>query len=182
MEYAGKYSVSRPSNKTYLAYLQNLAMVVKWWLAHEYDVRLLTGDLGDMHTRQEFRDLLGERLSVGDECHIIDKPVLSAENLMSQIAATDIVVATRFHNIVFALLCNKPVISISFHHKCDSLMNAMGLSRYCLDINDFNADMLIEKFCDVKANASMLKRSIRDKVGQFRNELDEQYAVIFNDC
>ena len=182
MEYAGMYGVSKPSNDTYRSYLQNLSMVVKWLLAHENDVRLLSGDLGDMHTRQEFKELLGEWLVAGDECHIIDEPVLSVENLMSQIAATDIVVATRFHNVVLALLCNKPVISISFHHKCESLMSAMGLSRYCLDINDLNADRLIEKFCDVKANASTLKRVIKGKVGEFRNELDEQYKVIFNNA
>jgi polysaccharide pyruvyl transferase WcaK-like protein len=181
MEYAGKYSVSRPSNEIYLAYLENLVTVVKWLLAHEYDVRLLSGDLGDMHARQEFRDLLRERLSVRDEGHIIDEPVLSVENLLSQIAATDIVVATRFHNVLLALLCNKPVISISFHHKCESLMNAMGLSGYCLDINELKADRLIEKFCDLEANADKLKPLIRKKVTEFRKALDEQYKVIFND-
>jgi polysaccharide pyruvyl transferase WcaK-like protein len=181
MEYAGKYSVSRPSNEIYLAYLENLVTVVKWLLAHEYDVRLLSGDLGDMHARQEFRDLLRERLSVRDEGRIIDEPVLSVENLLSQIAATDIVVATRFHNVLLALLCNKPVISISFHHKCESLMNAMGLSGYCLDINELKADRLIEKFCDLEANADKLKPLIRQKVTEFRKALDEQYKVIFND-
>jgi polysaccharide pyruvyl transferase WcaK-like protein len=181
MEYGGMYSVRSPRNKNYLAYLENLVMVVKWLLAHDYDVRLLSGDLGDMHTRREFRDLLKERLSIRDEGHIIDEPVLSVENLLSQIAATDIVVATRFHNVLFALLCNKPVISISFHHKCESLMNAMGLSGYRLDINDIKADRLIEKFCDLEANASTLKTLIRDKVGEFRKALDEQYKVIFNE-
>ena len=153
MEYAGKYSVSRPSNEIYLAYLENLVSVVRWLLAHEYDVRLLIGDLGDMHATQEFRGLLRERLSVCDEGRIIDEPIFSVEDLLSQIAATDIVVATRFHNVLLALLCNKPVISISFHHKCESLMSAMGLSAYCLDINDLKADRLIEKFCDLETNA-----------------------------
>ena len=44
MDYAGKYSVARPSNEIYLAYLENLVTVVRWLLAHEYDVRLLIGD------------------------------------------------------------------------------------------------------------------------------------------
>jgi polysaccharide pyruvyl transferase WcaK-like protein len=185
MGYAGKYSVSkysvsRPSNEIYLSYLENLVKVVRWLLAHEYDVRLLSGDLGDMRARQEFRDLLKEGLSVRDEGHIIDEPVVSVENLLSQITATDIVVATRFHNVLLALLCNKPVISISFHHKCESLMDAMGLSGYCLDINDLKADKLIEKFCDLEINASKLKPLIRDKVGEFRKALDEQYKFIFN--
>jgi len=177
---AGKYSVSRPSNEIYQAYLENLVRVVRWLLAHENDVRLLIGDLDDMRAKQEFRALLGERLSVCDQGHIIDEPVFSVEGLLSQIAATDIVVATRFHNVLLALLCNKPVISISFHHKCESLMSAVGLSAYCLDINDLKADKLIEKFCDLETNAGKLKPLIREKVREFRKALDEQYKFIFN--
>ncbi len=155
--------------------------LTRWLLARDYDVRLLSGDLGDMQARQEFRDLLRERLLVCDEGRIIDKPIGSVEDLLSQITATDIVVATRFHNVLLALLCNKPVISISFHHKCDSLMSAMGLSEYCLDINDLKADRLIEKFCDLETNADEMKRSIREKAREFRQALDEQYKLIFND-
>jgi polysaccharide pyruvyl transferase WcaK-like protein len=181
MEYAGRYSVSRPSNDIYLIYLENLATVVKWLLAHGYDVRLLNGDLVDIPARQDFRDLLRKRLSARDEDHIIDEPVTSVENLLSQIAATDTVVATRFHNVLLALLCNKPVISISFHHKCVSLMNAMGLSAYCVDIKDLKADTLIAKFCDLESNANGIKCLIREKVREFRKDLDEQYRLIFND-
>ena len=89
--------------------------------------------------------------------------------------------ATRFHNVLLALLCNKPVISISFHHKCNSLMSAMGLSEYCLDINDLKADKLIEKFCDLEINANKVKPLIREKAREFRETLDEQYKLIFND-
>jgi polysaccharide pyruvyl transferase WcaK-like protein len=179
MAYAGKYSVSTPSNEIYLAYLENLARFVKWLLAHEYDVRLLIGDVVDMPVTQEFRGLLRERLSVCDEGRIIDEPVFSVKDLLSQIAATDIVIATRFHNVLLALLCNKPVISISFHHKCESLMSEMGLSAYCQDINDLKTDWLIDKFCDLETNAGKLKPLIREKARQFRKALDEQYNFIF---
>jgi polysaccharide pyruvyl transferase WcaK-like protein len=181
MDYAGKYSVSRPTNEIYLAYLENLARIVRWLIAQENDVRLLIGDLSDMHVTQELRGLLTERLSVGDKGRIIDEPVFSVQDLVSQIATTDIVVATRFHNVLLALLCDKPVISISFHHKCDSLMSAMGLSAYCLDINALKADGLREKFCDLEANAARLKPLIRLKAREFRKALDEQYKFIFND-
>ena len=181
MHYAGKYSDSRPSNEIYFAYLGNLVKVVSWLVAHEYEVRLLHGDLEDVPARQAFRDLLRERLSAQDEVHVIDEPVFSVENLLSQIAATDLVVATRFHNVLLALLCNKPVISISFHHKCESLMGAMGLSAYCVDFSDLKADILIDKFRDLERNASRLKPLINEKVGEFRRALNEQYKLIFND-
>jgi polysaccharide pyruvyl transferase WcaK-like protein len=123
--------------------------------------------------------LLRQRLSGYDEERIIDEPVNSVEDLLIQIASTEIVVATRFHNILMALLCDKPVIAISFHHKCASLMNAMGLSDYCLDINDLHADELIQKFRDLETNASAIRPLIRKKQQRFREELDEQYKLIF---
>ena len=185
MNYPGKYGTPRPSDDIYLAYLENLVSFVRWLLARENDVRLLIGDRRDVDTTQKFRGLLKERLSVCDEEHIIDEPVSSVDGLLSQIATTDIVVATRFHNVLLALLCEKPVISVSFHHKCESLMSTMGLSAYCLDINALKADRLIEKFCDLETNASKIKSTIREKATEFRGALDEQYDLIFKamaDC
>ena len=179
MVYAEKYSVATSNYRTYVSYLENLATFARWLLARGYDIRLLSGDLPDTRARQEFRDILREQSLVCDEERIIDEPIYSVENLLSQIMATDIVVATRFHNVLLSLLCNKPVISISFHHKCESLMSEMGLSEYCLDINDLRADSLIEKFCDLETNSDIIKPSIRAKAREFREVLDEQYGLIF---
>jgi polysaccharide pyruvyl transferase WcaK-like protein len=179
MQYAGKYSIENPTDKVYLSYLENLAIFVQWLLARGYDVRLLIGDLGDTDAKKAFRDLLRERISLCDEAHIIDEPICSVENLLSQIAATDLVVATRFHNVLLSLLCIRPVISVSFHHKCESLMSAMGLSEYCLNINDFNSDQLMERFCELERNCDSIKSSIKDKTLEFRKALDEQYELIF---
>ena len=179
MTYAGKLSVAKPCNETYLDYLEQLVFFVKWLLAHDYDIRLLIGDLEDTHVTQEFKSLLRTRLETYDEERVTDGPVLSVEQLLSQIAATDIVVATRFHNVLMASLLNKPVIAITFHHKCASLMEEMGLSDYCHDINDMNADRLMAQFQDMERNAEKLKAVIRQKVEQSRKALDEQYSLIF---
>ena len=143
---AGKYGTSHRNDEVYTGYLATLVNFAEWSLAQGNDVRLLIGDLADVPTRHEFRHLLRDRLSECHEEHIIDEPISSPEDLWAQIEATDIVVATRFHNVLLALLCYKPVIAISFHQKCDSLMSAMGLSAYCLDINSLKDDTLIAKF------------------------------------
>ena len=98
--------------------------------------------------------------------------------MLSQIVATDIGYGTRFHNVLLALLCDKPVISISFHHKCESLM---GLLEYCLDINAFQADKLIEKFCKLETKLDIIKAATRARAMEFRAALDEQYEYIFRD-
>jgi polysaccharide pyruvyl transferase WcaK-like protein len=181
MIYAGKYGAASPRIEAYRAYLESLVVFTKWLLNQENDVRLLIGDVWDTRTITEFRGLLREQLSEGDDAHILDEPVASVEELLSQIAETDVVVATRFHNVLLSLLCNKPVIAISFHDKCASLMSAMGLRDYCLDISTLNAEALIEKFCDLKTNADTLKPLIRQKTSEFREVLEEQYKLIFHD-
>lgn len=186
---SGRYSVERlddfndakATNAIYAAYLDTLVEFVKWLLAHEYNVRLLIGDFADTSATQDFRSLLRERSATHDEERIIDEPVESVEDLLSQIAATDLVVATRFHNVLLSLLLNKPVLAISFHHKCSSLMSQMGMSEYCQDIQQLNADKLIEQFCRLEKNAGILKHMMREKVADCRKALDEQYSLIFKD-
>jgi len=181
MEYAGMSSVEGPSKAIYLAYLENLVIFVQWLLAYNYDVRLLIGDIADKPVTQEFRRLLNERSSIYDERRIIDESIFSVEHLLSQLAATDLVVATRFHNVLLALVLNKPVISISFHHKCVSLMGEMGLSDYCQDINHLDYKRLTERFCELEKNAEKLKPLIKRKTEEFRRALDEQYNYIFKE-
>src|SRR5262249_18444981 len=171
MGYAGRYSVEKPSNTVYLAYLEGLVLFVNWLLGHEYVIRLLVGDCYDLSITKEFKSLLTTRLGGYDEKRVIDEPAVSVEELLPQIAATDIVVATRFHNVLLALLLNKPVISISFHHKCVSLMEEMGLSAYCHDINHMDAGRLIEQFQDLERNAKKLKPAIMQRVEQSRRAL-----------
>jgi polysaccharide pyruvyl transferase WcaK-like protein len=181
MGHAGRYSVERPTSAIYAAYLETLVEFVKWLLAHEFNVRLLNADLGDIPAAREFRSLLKERVATREEGRIIDEPAASAEDLLAQLVATDLVVATRFHNVLLALLLNKPVLAISFHHKCSSLMNQMGLSEYCQDINRLNSARLVEQFRQLHQNAGGVKRMIREKVAACRDALDEQYGIIFGD-
>ncbi len=179
MEYVGRYSVEKPNRAVHSAYLETLVEFVKWLLAHDYDVRLLIGDLVDVPVTQEFRSLLKQRSVTYEEGRIIDEPIASVDDLLKQIASTDFVVATRFHNVLLSLLLNKPSIAISFHHKCSSLMSQMGLSEYCQDINRLSADRLIEQFCDLEKNAETLKPRIKERAEEFRRALDEQYERIF---
>ncbi len=184
MTYARQMSGGSPGSDTYREYLQKLLVFVKWLLAQEYDVRLLIGDvLYDQPVQKDFRELLRENVpaSNGAGGRIIDEPIASVEHLLTQLAATDIVVATRFHNVLLALILGKPVVSIAFHHKCVSLMSDMGLSQYCQDIHSLDVEKLIEQFRDLVRRQPEVNSLIRRKTEEVRKALDEQYAFIFSE-
>jgi polysaccharide pyruvyl transferase WcaK-like protein len=181
MLHAGMYGIEKTTSAHYAAYLETLVVFVRWLLDREYDVRLLVGDLADTPVTQEFRTLLRERSVTYEEERVICEPVRTARELLSQLAATDLVVATRFHNVLLALLLNKPAIAISFHHKCSSLMSQMGMSEYCQDIRRLNTDRLIEQFCDLEKNAETIRPLIKSRAEEFRRALDEQYDRILKE-
>jgi polysaccharide pyruvyl transferase WcaK-like protein len=178
MHYTGRFA--EKGDTIHANYLRSLAQFVSWLIERNYDVRLLSGDVGDDHTRKELRRLLQASPSCESE-RIIDEPIRSVADLLSQISATDIVVATRFHNAVLSLFSGKPTISISFHHKCASLMNTMDMSKYCLDINALSGQALIEAFSDLEANETEIISVIGRKTQQFREEMDRPYRVIFGE-
>ena len=165
MHYMGRYA--EPNEAIHLNYLQSLVQFAAWLIDRGYDVRLLSGDVGDAPTREEFSRLLEQRLSPREDGRMIDEPIRSVADLLSQIAATDLVIATRFHNTLLSLAGGKPTIAISFHHKCASLMSAMGMSRFCLDIDTLTTEALIEAFSDLEANGLAFIPVIRGKARNF---------------
>lgn len=177
MVYAGRYSAADPRPDTYKVYLESLADLAIWLLEHDYDIRLLLGD-NDTVAIEDFRSILRTRMNGYDEERIIEQPITSIHDVLAEIAATDVVVATRFHNVLLAMLLNKPVIAISFHHKCSSLMSEMNLSEYCHEIHEMDTDRLIGQFQQLEQDEETVMRKIGVGLDKARAAIDEQYDLI----
>ena len=183
MEYSEAYSTASPLRDTYERYVESLAAIVGWLLDHDYDVKLLLGDRdADTFVVDDLRAaLLRERLATEVEERVTYCPIDSVDELLSQLSATDLVIATRFHNVLMSLLLRKPVVAISFHHKCSALMSDMGLSEYCQDINGIDAEALIATFEVLVEHADDVERTIAQRLDGARSALDEQYEALFDE-
>jgi len=180
MDYYGKESRRETGEHVYRAYLETMAMFTGWLLNQRYTVRLLIGDVSyDKRAKHDLIEALHRDRVTYDNRQLIDEPVFSVEQLLAQLAITEMVVATRFHNIVLALLLNKPVVSIAYDPKIDALMAEAGLAAYCQPIDDADLQKLIEKFSRLEANSETVKADLMQQVEQHRRMLDEQYAVVF---
>jgi polysaccharide pyruvyl transferase WcaK-like protein len=60
-------------------------------------------------------------------------------------------------------------------------MSETGLSEYCHDINQINADTLIAQFQALVRNADDVRQKILQRVETSRRALDEQYELVFGD-
>ena len=72
------------------------------------------------------------------------------------------VVATRYHNVICALMLAKPTISIGYGEKNAVLMAGTGLADYCQSIGSLDVDRLIEQFTDLESHAAQLRQTVAE--------------------
>jgi polysaccharide pyruvyl transferase WcaK-like protein len=161
------------------AYVDAMGTFVLRLLDRGHRIRLVIGDREyDRRARERLGLWLQER-GVGDR--VLAEPITSLQELVGELGRTDFVVATRFHNLVLGLLQGKPVLSISHMDKNDQLMAAMGLSAYCLPLNDLEPQRLLESFDRMERSAEELRGRIQERVETWRERLEDQYATVFGD-
>jgi polysaccharide pyruvyl transferase WcaK-like protein len=176
---ASYYGASRSANDqaAYHDYLGCVASFVAAVLGRNYAVRILIGDfVYDQGVRQDLRRALKERGVTYEDGKIIDTPAFSVDELLLQVASLDIVVSSRFHNLVLALMLKKPVFAVSYHaEKFQPLMEGVGLSEFYYDIDHIDVDELIAKVISLQENASAISVRTARQMERYRTALDEQY-------
>jgi polysaccharide pyruvyl transferase WcaK-like protein len=174
-------SAGQPDAKAYYDYLSTMAAFVAWLCDRSYTVRVLIGDVTyDSRVMLDFADLLKERGFMPGDGRVISEPALTVDQLLTQLATTDLVISPRFHNLVLALMYRKPVLALSSHPKLDSLMAELNLQEYCIPLDNFSTKMLIDVFLRLEKDAEKLKPLIEKQVEHFREELELQYSEIFS--
>jgi polysaccharide pyruvyl transferase WcaK-like protein len=166
--------------KLYQEYISKIKHFASWLLCKGFTIRVLSGDIAD---RRPAKDLI-EFVKKEGEAHwrekLIVQEIKDVNDLFHQIAQTDIVVASRFHNVLCSLMLERPVVSLSYHEKNDHLMKGMGLGHYRLHIEHFTSEQLIEQFNFCIHETDLIVRQIHDQLDTYRNLLDDQYKTLLS--
>lgn len=172
-------SADRLGPQAFQQYLDTMAAFVSWLQAHGYGVRLLIGDIQyDSSVMTEFVNLLKRRNVPTDAPFLVAETALTVEQLLRQLAETDAVVSARYHNLVMALIQNKPVLALSDHAKLDSLATDFGLAQYLVPLRELSPDILISRFKELEADRDRLKSHIKAELERYRCALDVLYAAL----
>jgi polysaccharide pyruvyl transferase WcaK-like protein len=162
----------------YRRYLDKLTTFVLWLVDHGYAVRLLMGDAADQRAVSDLLANVRVARPGLPKDRLMFETMSSLHDLMSQIATTDVVVATRYHNVVCALKLGKPTISVGYAAKNDVLMAEMGLDGFCQHVERFNLEQLVEQFSRLIANRERYERSIRKANVVYQERLDRQDSLL----
>jgi polysaccharide pyruvyl transferase WcaK-like protein len=112
-------------------------------------------------------------------CTPLYEPIQSLENVLLRVSTFDYVVTCRFHGVVFAHLLNKPVLAIAHHPKVTNLMNALGLSKYCVDIRTFDARSLADTFECLVNDRDEVKSHMASTLKNYKSRLKVQFDKLW---
>jgi polysaccharide pyruvyl transferase WcaK-like protein len=114
---------------------------------------------------------------------VVAEPVTTFADLMQAMEPVSTVVASRYHNVICALMLARPTISIGYGEKNAVLMAGTGLADYCQSISSLDVDRLIEQLTDLESHAAQLRQRIaegnRTKAPLVERQLAELSAVLF---
>jgi polysaccharide pyruvyl transferase WcaK-like protein len=107
----------------------------------------------------------------------VDVPRTVAE-LMQVLVRADLVVATRFHGILLALLAGKPTVGICYYRKSRELLAEAGAAEFGFDIDDFDAPRLLAAVGALSQRRAQVATTVAGRVGHHRKALDRQYRTL----
>ncbi len=178
MAYYGWRYDAEKSPEILRVYLSKLAQFVIWLLDQNCRVRLLIGELTDIAVRNDLLRMVKEARPALPEGRIIAEPAYSLQDVMQQIAETDIVIATRYHNLVAAIKLGKPSLSIGYAQKHDALLADAGLSAFCQPIEQLDVDQLCRQFTALSASHEQHEQRLRALNATYDSSLRRQDVLL----
>jgi len=152
MSYFGWTNDAEAGRRTFDRYVDTMTEIADALLEAGHTLRLLVGEAGDTEAVDAVvaavrsrRDLTDDEISMPD--------IRNFDDLLDNVAATDVVIATRYHNVVAGLLTNRPTISIGYAAKNREVMTTFGCAHRCHDVGDVVVDDVLADFADLVDDA-----------------------------
>jgi polysaccharide pyruvyl transferase WcaK-like protein len=179
-EPGGGYSAEK-DQIVYDAFIGKLGSFGSWLVSRSYALELFGTDFGV--DPLAIKDLQGNLLSkygiASRQCGV-NHSSKSVRDLLLAMSGMDYVVTCRFHGVIFAHLLNKPVLAIAHHPKVTELMADLELSSYCVDIRDFDENLLSDRFASMVINADEIKRRMAARLTRNRQQQRGQFDELFS--
>lgn len=163
----------------YAEYVGKLARFCRWLLGHGHRVILFPTQLStDGLVSRDIVAAMGAEAEKYSADRLQIREIKGFDDLFDTIREADIVVATRFHAVLFGHLACLPVLALSYQQKIDDLMAASGQTPYCLSIGDFSLEQLEETFGRISQDRGICRKRITEQVLLNQTRLAGQFEVL----
>ncbi len=181
MSYYGWDNDAAGGENIFRTYIDKMSTIACRILDSGQSIRVLTGERCDDRAIDALLDTIRrQRGSYADTDRLAIEPIESMRDLLIQIGSTDAVIGTRYHNVVGALMVNRPVVSLGYAAKFAEVMTAMGLGRFCHDADSIVPDAVLNDLEELLGEWDVFSPGVDALNQQYAEELERQFAVLID--
>jgi polysaccharide pyruvyl transferase WcaK-like protein len=180
MSYFGWEQRQADGHEVYQQYITKLTEFCTWLLNSGFRLRLLVGGRSDAAVIEDLLGRLKQRTGETLAGRVIAEPAQSLTELVAQMSAAELIIATRYHNVVCALISGKPVISIGYADKNDFLLQKANLGAFAQKVDTLDVELLKRQFLELYSSKSNYISNISKMIDDFKSQLEGQQVRIFN--
>ncbi|MBN1136647.1 MAG: polysaccharide pyruvyl transferase family protein [Anaerolineae bacterium] len=123
---------------------------------------------------REFYRQLCASLPAGSQVEYLDLSAASLEPVMALLSKASLLVGTRLHSCLLALLCGVPMVAIGYQPKSQGTLAMLGLERYHLSIDDLAAAELVGLLEEVMSRREDILAQVDGALARARVQIEDQ--------
>lgn len=132
---------------------------------------LVGGDKADVDVARDVRAAVLTSCPGLSENALLVRELTTFAELTEEMMRAEVIIASRFHNLICALRLARPTVSVGYAGKNRHLMQAMGLDGYCQDIEHVDASQLVVQVRDARRYGDALAARIRLCTSNYADEV-----------
>lgn len=113
----------------------------------------------------------GARPDLPDDAVLV-RDVTTFTELTGEMMRAEVVIASRFHNLICALRLARPTVSVGYAKKNRLLMQALGLDDYCQDIEHMDAGRLVAQVRAARMDQAAVAARVRAVTGDYAGRVE----------
>lgn len=182
MAFRGDNDDRARGEEIFSTYVAGIIEFAHWLLDRGYTIRLFTGDAVDDEVVAAVLDSARARTTIAPGAVDVE-PVDDLTELMARIDTVELMIASRYHNVLSALKLGKPTIALGYGAKSDALMARMGIGDFGQSIRTIDVPLLMKQFARLEDERDQLRATLAESNAACRRELDDAFdrlsAVLF---
>lgn len=134
-------------------------------------VVLVVGDQVDLDVAHQVEASVRRLRPALPDDAVAVRPTETFEELTREMALAEVVVASRFHNLICALRLARPTVSVGYADKARDLMTAVGLPDAVQEIGALDADLLVDQVRRSRAGAATSTATLRETTAAWAGQV-----------
>ena len=153
-------------------YVVTMADALAQVAAPDDHIVIVSGDHVDIGVSHELRAaILSARPDLADDAVLVREFTTFTE-LTEEMKQAEVVIPSRFHNLICALRLARPTVSAGYASKNHELMLALGLDEYSQTMEHLDGEKLVAQVRAARRNAESLTATIRRGTSEYAEEVE----------